>query len=74
MTNSNLVDCSTGRSAGVLALENAPNVDTGLTISILDAGSVSHEPTRIGELAHFVDRGDGITCCQRDQLLSSVNE
>src|SRR5947209_8357224 len=43
--------------------EKTPDVDAGLTITILDIGSVSHEPTRIGVLARLVNRGDGMSCC-----------
>src|SRR5215831_10101260 len=50
--------------------EKTPDVDAGLTISVLDIGSVSHEPTRIGVLARLVNRGDGMTCCQADDMLA----
>ena len=33
MTSSNLVDCMTGKSAGFVALEDAADIDAGLTIA-----------------------------------------
>ena len=51
MTSSNLVGCTTGRSAGFVALENAAGIDADLTIRIRKAGAVAHQPAGFGELA-----------------------
>ena len=49
MTNSNLLDCTTGRSA--LAIENAAGVDADLTEGIVDVSSVAHQAARLGIVA-----------------------
>jgi hypothetical protein len=56
MTNSNLVDCSTGRSAG-LALEDAAGIDAGLAIHIGEACAVAHQSAHVDRFAILVDRG-----------------
>ena len=43
MTNSNLVDCMTGRSAGFSPLRMRTDVDADLAIHSVSAGAVAHQ-------------------------------
>ncbi len=58
---------------GPLALENATHIDADLTIGIPEAGAIGYEPT-LGILAKIVDCGDGMACCQRDNLFTTNDE
>ena len=51
MTSSNLLDCTTGRSAGLGALEDAPSIDADLTPRIRNVGSVAHQSADFGNFA-----------------------
>ena len=59
MTNSMRVDCCTGRSAGLLALEDETGIDAKLAIPVVDVGAVAHQTAGahvIGELKHRENR------------------
>ena len=58
----------------LLALENTPGVEADLAIGVGDAGPVAHQTASHGELAPFVDRGNGVACGQRDDLVALVVE
>ena len=48
MTSSNLVDCTTGRSAGLAPLRNAAHIDAGLTMRVCQACRVADQPANFG--------------------------
>ena len=68
MTNSNLVDCETGRSEAFFALENSTNVDAGLPISVSPTRSVAHETASRDELASLIDRRQFQLCRPSSKL------
>src|SRR6516162_700820 len=72
-TNSNFVDCTTGRSAGITS-ENPAGIDADLMIRIRDAGSVAHQAAGHGGLPKLVDRGHRMARCQGDQLVTPAEQ
>jgi hypothetical protein len=60
MTNSTLVDCSTGSSAGFSPL-NAGSINAPTARCVAHAGSVAHQATSPRELRSGVDRRNGVT-------------
>src|SRR5262249_34763690 len=50
IANSNLVDCITGKSAG-LSPENPPDIDAGLAVGVELVGPVAHQAARGHEIA-----------------------
>jgi hypothetical protein len=48
MTNSNLFDCITGRSAGFAPFEDAARINADLMKRIHNVGSVAHQSTDFG--------------------------
>ena len=71
MTSSNLVDCSTGNSAGFAPLENLSSIDTEATMAIEIMRAIAHEPPGVGIGPTVVDRGNTMACCQRDDLIAA---
>jgi hypothetical protein len=59
---------------GLGALENAAGVDAGLTIGVHKVSSVADQTAGRGELAQLIDRGDGVACRQRDNLIAPAAE
>ena len=57
ITNSNLVDCMIGRSAGLSPLRT-PRVAACLPIAVGEAGSVTHQPAGRDKLPCLIDRRD----------------
>src|SRR4051812_22375330 len=53
---------------GLLALENAADVDACQAISVPDAGTVAHETTRNGEVAKRVNGRQYVACRQAGEL------
>src|SRR5262245_55914310 len=74
MTNSNLLDCTTGRSAGFAPLRTRPDVEPELTPCIREVGSVAHQPAVVGILTPRIYRGDRVACGQLHQLDTSARE
>ena len=56
MTSSNFVGCSTGRSAGLGALEDLVHVGGGPSPVLAKAGPVRHETTGLRVLLRPIDR------------------
>ena len=56
MTNSNLVARITRQVCGLLAFEDAGDIDAGLAEQVDEARSVAHQPARFDELAPGIDR------------------
>src|SRR5215471_5566179 len=54
ITNSNLVDCKTGRSAGVCTFEDMSSVDPHLAKHVRTVGRVAHQPTGFDSLARGI--------------------
>ena len=73
ITSSNLVGCSTGRSAGG-ALEDLSGVNSDLAKDSGEAASVADQAAGRGELAPRVDRRNGMACRQRHELNASAGE
>jgi hypothetical protein len=48
-TNSNVVGCSTGKSAGLAPLRNFAGVNADLANTFRDVGSVAHQPAGFDE-------------------------
>src|ERR1035437_6818958 len=74
ITNSNLVDCTTGRSAGFSPLENSPNVNPSLAIRARYVGSVAHQTASGRKLSKFIYRGNHMTSRQHDELLALAQQ
>ena len=68
ITNSNLVDCTTGRSTGLAPLRTRVNAD--LTIGVGKARSVTHQTTCCGKVTPFKDRRYCMARRQHDKLLA----
>ena len=50
MTNSNLVDCSTGKIAKFFPLQNPADIDAGLTKGFSDISRIAYQATSFDEL------------------------
>ena len=74
MTSSNLVDCTDRQVGRLRALEDAADVDAGLTIGIVDVGPVAHQPTDFGKVARHTYGGNRVACRQVGELDSPVGE
>ena len=72
MTSSTFVDCWTGRSAGLVALENPTSVDADVTVCIGKTGAVAHQSAGRGELAPLIDRRYRMARRQSDELIAPV--
>ena len=57
MTSSNVVGCSTGKSAGLAPLRNLASVNAGPVISICKIWSIADQAARCGELPQFENCG-----------------
>src|SRR6516165_11485567 len=74
MTNSNLVDCSTGRSAVIGALKDAPGIEADLTIHVRDVGSVAHQPANGYRITLRISRRNFVTRGQGGKLHGTASE
>src|SRR5262245_37391673 len=74
MTRSNLVGCSTGRSAGLLALENPGDIEPSAAIAIRDIIAVAHQPTLFDIFSDAIHGRNRVTRRQRDYLLASARK
>src|SRR5262245_51793431 len=74
MTNSNLVDCNTGKSAGFAPLESLTGIDADLTKHVRTIGRVAHQPTGFDSLARGIARRNAIARCERRKLDASARE
>ena len=61
MTNSNLADCTTGKSAGFSPFENSPSVNSHLAIGAGYTGAVAHQAARENKFALLVRRREPVT-------------
>ena len=61
ITNSNLVDCTTGRSAGLSPLRIRPDVKSDLAIGVCNVIAIAHQPALCDEFAVGVHVRDGVT-------------
>jgi hypothetical protein len=59
---------------GLGAVENAADVNTHLAVGIGELRSVAHQAAGRGELPPLVDRGNCVSRCQRDELLTVSGE
>src|SRR5262249_49201520 len=57
-----------------LALENPTCVETDLTVLLFQAEAVAHKSTGGGELAVWVQRGNGMACGKCNKLLDPAVE
>ena len=62
------------RQVGLLAFENATDVNADLTKSVREAGTVAHQAAGRREFAPLVDRGHSVTGGQGDELFASAEE
>src|SRR5262249_45312010 len=80
MTNSNLVACKTGRSAGfapvcgLRALEDLTGVDANLTPHVQIIGPIAHQPTGFDFLANVMGRGSSMARGERHKLDAAADE
>src|SRR5262245_25694648 len=74
ITNSNLVGCKIGRSAGLLTLKNPAGVDTGLAICVGEARSIAHQAAGFGKGTQFIDRRHPMVGRQRNDVYATVVE
>jgi hypothetical protein len=58
----------------LLALENPAGIDTGLTVHVGNAASITQQPTSGGELTPLVDRGQGVADGQCGEPLDPTVE
>ena len=68
MTNSNLVDCNTGRSAGLRAVKDSTSVGSDLTKHVRTIGRVAHQPADFDNLTTGIGRGNPIARGERRKL------
>src|SRR5262249_26042551 len=68
MTRSNLLDCTTGRSAGLAPFQDAAGIDTELAKRIHDVGSITHQPANFDKVARRIDRREPVERRQLDHL------
>src|SRR5262245_1971042 len=73
-TSSSLVDCMTGRSAGLAPFDDKARIGADLTIHIRIVGSVAHQPADFGIMTLRVCRGDLVKRRQVDQLNTPADE
>src|SRR5215472_2554852 len=59
---------------GLGALKNFADIDAKLTISICAVVSVTDESACIRELTPFIDRGNSVSCRQRDDPAAATAE
>jgi hypothetical protein len=74
MTNSTLATCWTGKSAGFVPLRILPAYGADLTIGAGNIGSVAHQATGGGELAHSVNCRHRVAGRQRHDLSALASE
>ena len=74
MTSSNLVGCTTGRSAGFAPLQDKAGIAAGLWYPSLMLGAVAHEPAGLDEVAREIDRRHGAIGRRAHQPLSQVDQ
>ena len=68
MTNSNLVDCRTGRSAGLAPLRMLPGIDADLTKHVREVGSVAHQPAGCHKFTDRISRRNPVARRQGGKL------
>jgi hypothetical protein len=73
-TNSNLVGCWTGRSAGLVALKDLSGVDADLTNRVGEARSIADQTAGRGKSTPVSDRRNSMACSQCHELVASLAE
>src|SRR5262249_25017844 len=68
MTNSNLLDCTTGQVGRLSTLEDFAGVDADLTVRFRLARSVAHEAASFRILAYIIDGWNRMSCRQCGKL------
>jgi hypothetical protein len=68
MTNSNFDACTTGRSAAFAPLRNAAAIVADLTVGIVEACAVAHQPAGFGIITERIGGGDPVLRRQHGQL------
>jgi len=71
MTSSNLLACTTGRSAGLAPLRS---IGADLTPRVRQAGSIAHQPADFGKLTSRICSRDRVTRRQEDQWGTPAGE
>ena len=74
MTNSNLVDCTTGKSPGFSPLRIPSGIDAGLTIGLAEVGAVAHQAACQRVFTLLVDRGNSVPRRQSDDFVALAVE
>ena len=59
---------------GLFPFEDAPHIDSKLTVGVRYARAVAHEAPVLHIQAHGIDRGNGMARCQSDNLQAPVNQ
>src|SRR5215471_13784460 len=71
ITSSTLVDCCTGKSAG---LSPSAGIDPGQAVRVVNAASIADRPAGRDEFAEFVNCWHGVAHGQRSELLAAARE
>jgi hypothetical protein len=66
-TNSNLLDCSTGSSPGLLTAENAADINSGEAAGLRNVAAGTHEPAGQGKNRVWTERRYIVPNCQRSK-------
>src|SRR5262245_66472618 len=74
MTNSNLLNCSTGQIAWLFAFEDPRGIDPGLPIHLPKVRSVTHQPADFDENTVGIGRRHPLARGEDAKLDSAVNE
>src|SRR5262245_110465 len=69
IASSNLVGCTTGRSAG-FSLQDSAGINADLAIAVSKARSVTHQAAGGYGFAPRVDCGNRVACRQRNELIT----
>jgi hypothetical protein len=74
MTNSSLVDCTTGRSAGLATLEDAAGIDADVMKDVREVGSVAHQTAGCHKFTDRISRGNPVARRQGGKLHAAVEK
>jgi hypothetical protein len=72
MANTNLVDCSTGKSAGPRAFEDAAGIDADLMKHVREIGSVAHQPANCHKFTVRISRWNPVSRRQGGKLAAAT--
>jgi hypothetical protein len=74
MTNSNLVDCTTGRSAGLAPLKDTTSIDADLMPCFREVDSVAHQPAGFDVTAPVISCRNPLACRRGGDLHGAARE